>query len=76
MRWLSKYTEARFEEGATRLVRVFAFFPTAIGGKVVWLETFEILQAYIIQVYKLKVDGADKAFEVGKWVEISKRTMD
>jgi hypothetical protein len=76
MRWLSKYTQARFEEGTTRLVRVFAFLPTYVMGKIVWLERYEVLQAYIIQVYKLKVDGADKAFEVGTWVEISKRTMD
>lgn len=75
MRWLGRYTKAETTPGTTRLKRVFAFVPTYVMGYIVWLGYYEILQGYIEQQYKLKVEGQDKAFVVGEWKDISKRLM-
>lgn len=75
MRGISKYTHPVIEEGSTRMMRVFAYLPIEVGGYRIWLEHYEVLQGWIIERFKLKVDGQDKAFEVGKWVDISKRIM-
>lgn len=62
--------------GSTRLKRKFAWLPTYVNGYMVWLEYYEILQAYIIEDLKVIDAGEDKFFRVGEWKDISKRTLD
>ncbi len=75
MRKLAVYTESKTEPNSTRLKRVFAWIPTYVNGFTVWLEHYEVLQAYIVLPYKLKVNGEDKAFLVGAWTDIDKHTL-
>ena len=75
MRWISKYTQPVIEEGSSRLMRVFAFRPKDVNGTLVWLEHFEVLQVWKVERFKVLVEGQEKGFEVGKWVDISTRLM-
>lgn len=76
MKWQARYTKADYEPGTTRLKRVFAWLPTYIGGIMVWLETYEVLQGYIAQDYPVKIDGEGTAFRVSRWVDLSKRLIE
>lgn len=76
MRKPSRYTNPDYSPGITRLKRVFAFLPTHVAGYTVWLEYYEVLQAYIAFDYKVVVDGKDTAFRVSEWKDISKRVID
>lgn len=75
MRYKSKYTKADHQHGATRLKRVFSWLPTYIGGEMVWLETYEVLQAFIIVEYNLEINKEKVYFAVSKWVDVSKRVI-
>lgn len=75
MRRPSKYTTVTPLSGATRLKRVFSFWPTLIQDQVVWLEFYEILQAYVEAGYLLKIEGEKRAFKVGEWKDIDKRVI-
>jgi hypothetical protein len=72
---LAAYTKPDYAPGATRLKRVFAFKPTYVAGYIVWLSFYEVLQGYIEQQYRLRVEGAEKGFVVGEWKDISKRII-
>ncbi len=76
MKWLAKHTEVNYPHGATRLQRRFAFVPIYISGKMVWLETFEILQMYEEVSYTIKIDGIETIFKVAKWLNVSKRIIE
>ena len=79
MIWNAKYTKAEYANGTTRLKRVFAFKPTYIDGKIIWLGTYEILQAYVIKVTLAILDPTKPTeateFKMGSWVDVSKRLM-
>ncbi len=76
MRRPLKYVQPEPLPGSTRIRRVFAFLPIAVGDFVVWLEWYEVLEGYVKEDYMLKVEGIDKGFRLGSWRTISKRTMD
>lgn len=73
MRKKAKYIITDPEPGTTRLKRVFAWMPTKVDDEIVWLEHFEILQAFLIFEYKIIIDKAIKQVSVGQWKDISKR---
>lgn len=73
MKKKAKYILSDPEPGTTRLKRVFAWTPVQIEGEIVWLEDFEILQAFLIFEYKIIIDKAIKQVSVGQWKDISKR---
>lgn len=76
MRKKAKYTATQYPAGATRQKRVFAWRPTYVAGDIVWLEYYEVLQAYIIDEIPLRLEGKDQLFTVGAWRDISKRLME
>lgn len=75
MRRKSKYVIPDPNLGTTRLKRVFAWSPTQIDGNVVWLEYYEILQAFLVFDYKILLDTEFKTVKVSEWKDISKRLM-
>jgi hypothetical protein len=79
MIWKAKYTIADYRHGTTRLKRIFAWLPTYIDGSKIWLDTYEILQVYIIENYPVVLDEASPkeitSFYRGKWVDVSKRLI-
>lgn len=75
MRRKTKYVLTDPILGTTRLKRVFAWSPTQIDGHIVWLEHYEILQAFLSFEYKILMDGKLKSAEVSEWKDISKRLM-
>lgn len=79
MIWNAKYTKAEYANGTTRLKRVFAFKPTYIDGKIIWLATYEILQMYKQERYLVILNVAKPTeateFFVGAWVDVSKRLI-
>jgi hypothetical protein len=75
MRRKSKYVIPDPNLGTTRLKRVFAWSPTHIDGNVVWLEHYEILQAFLVFEYKIILDSESKTVKVSEWKDISKRLM-
>ena len=76
MRKKAKFTRADYAHGTTRQKRVFAFWPTYVSGEIVWLETFEVLQAYLIEEIELTVDGRKQFFGIGTWRNVSKRIIE
>lgn len=75
MRWKATYTKSNYAPGTTRLARRRAWLPTYIGGDMVWLEVYEVLQFFQITKYPVIVDGEPQEFIKGEWVDISKRTL-
>lgn len=79
MIWNAKYTKAQYANGTTRLKRVFAFKPTYIDGKIIWLETYEILQMYKLEKHLAVLDPSKPTeaseFFLGAWIDISKRLI-
>lgn len=73
MQWKAKYTTADYSEGTTRLKRVFAWLPTYINGVKVWLETYEILQVYVIDKDTVLIEEKQTVFSNGFWKNLSKR---
>lgn len=76
MKWKARYTRAEYSHGTTRMKRCFAWLPVYISGTMVWMETYEVLQAYLIKEHELEVDGEKSFFGSGKWRDISKRTIE
>jgi hypothetical protein len=74
MRWKAKYTKADFKEGITRLERSFAWLPVYIGGEIIWLEKYEILQVYQITKIIALIDNEPQTFSIGAWTNLSTRT--
>lgn len=75
MRRKAKYVIPDPNLGTTRLKRVFAWTPTHIDGNIVWLEYYEILQAFLSSDYKILLDSELKSVKVSEWKDISKRLM-
>ena len=79
MIWNAKYTKAEYANGTTRLKRVFAFKPTYIDGKIIWLSTYEVLQMYKLEKHLVILDPVKPTeateFFIGAWIDISKRLM-
>jgi hypothetical protein len=59
--------------GSTRTKVKFAWWPVRIGGAKVWLESYEILESYIVTEYQVIVDNEYRSATIGNWKEISKR---
>lgn len=62
--------------GSTRMVNRFAWLPTVVGGRIIWLETYQILKARIGHTHTVVLEGKPVNFMVAKWVELSKRVID
>jgi len=76
MRWKAKYTKSAIPHKTTRLMRKFAWLPTYIAGSRVWLETYEILQAYLVEEIELSIENEEPVyFLIGYWKNISKRII-
>lgn len=75
MRWKAKFTKSDYQHGTTRMKRVFSWIPTYIAGDMIWFETYEILQAYVIEEHKLEIEGESIIFGSGRWKDISKRII-
>lgn len=73
MRWPSKFINSETPPGTTRVKRVFAWRPKRIDDTIVWLEYFEILQAFTIFEWNIIIDGKAKGAKVGRWEDISVR---
>jgi hypothetical protein len=79
MIWKAKYTKVEFLHGTRRLKRMFAWLPTYIDGDKIWLEGYEILQAYVVAKHIVVLDPTKPKeiteFLVGTWTDISKRLI-
>jgi hypothetical protein len=62
-------------QGATRTTIKFAWWPICCADCKVWLENYEILEAWIDTEYNIFLDGQWQMVLVGEWVEISKRQI-
>lgn len=51
----------------------FALLPARVGDALVWLELYEVLEVWNVDPYVVLLDGQKVAFELGKWIEISRR---
>lgn len=81
-----KYRPQKPKDGESRVITRFAWLPVLIGGNVLWLGNYNVMQSYQISVYRVHVldDNNEpardekgnpiiKAVPVGNWVNISKR---
>jgi hypothetical protein len=75
MRIKAKYVLDPIEAGASRLRRKFAWLPIRISDDYVWLEFYEILQAYLVTPVVLPIKGKPTTFTLGKWTDISTRLI-
>lgn len=73
MKWKAKFLTNDPENGTVRVRRKFAWRPTQIDGDVVFLAHYDILEAFIVNTYRVKIDGQAKELIAGAWVPIEKR---
>ena len=61
--------------GTTRIRKRFAWFPVFIKSECIWLERYEVMQAYVGEQFTVvvKIDNEDKPMEfiVALWKTIS-----
>lgn len=69
MVWKAKTTRPVYAERTLRERRKFAWIPAYIDGDIVWLETYKILQMFVIKYYNI---SENQAAQVTEWVDISK----
>lgn len=67
MRWKIKNPEPKI--GDIRHLKAFALFPTIVGQYIVWLETFQVTEEYMMS---LDAAGTPRP----EWIEVSRRTLD
>lgn len=67
MRWKLKNPKPKI--GDIRHLKAFALFPTIVGQYIVWLETFQVTEEYMMS---LDAAGTPRP----EWEEISRRTLD
>lgn len=67
MRWKIKNPKPKV--GDIRHIKAFALFPTIVGQYIVWLETFQVTEEYMMS---LDAAGTPRP----EWEEISRRTLD
>lgn len=75
MVWKARLTRVDYPENANRLRRRFAYFPVYIDGDFVWLQLYEVIQVYIIDVIETAIDGKQVGFKQSKWVDADKRLI-
>lgn len=75
MRIKAKYVLPETEAGTTRLKRTFAVLPVRIADTWVWLEFYEVLQAYLVTPVLLQIKGKPTTFTLGKWTDVSTRLI-
>lgn len=75
MKFKTKYVTTDPPAGSIRLKRVFAWLPKRLNGDVVWMEHFEIRQAFVIFDYNFFVDDKPKVASVGQWVNLEQRVI-
>lgn len=61
--------------GTTRLRKRFAWLPVFIKNECIWLERYEVLQAFVGEQFIVKIDDKPAEFIVAKWKTISKRII-
>jgi len=78
MRWKAKYTKAEYSNKTTRLKRKYAFLPVYIAGDMIWLETYEVLQAYIVEEVSVILENSESLvfFQRASWIDLSKRIIE
>lgn len=76
MRFSLPYRITEPAANETRTVRKFAWVPIRIHNNYVWLERYEECQVYIKDAYPVTIEEEKLTFVVGRWVTISKRTID
>lgn len=67
MRWKLKNPKPKI--GDIRHIKAFALFPTIVGQYIIWLETFQVTEEYMMS---LDAAGTPRP----EWEEISRRTLD
>jgi hypothetical protein len=72
---LKTANSATLKHGDTKLVNRFAWLPVAINGNIIWLESYQILRAYIGTTYTVLIEGKPANFIISKWMTLSKRVL-
>lgn len=72
---ISKKEPKVYKYGDTRYVNRFAWLPIKIKETTIWLEKYQVLEAYIGSTYNVVVDGKNINFVVYSWIVLSKRMM-
>lgn len=75
MKWKAKYLTNDPESGTVRVRRKFAWTPTQIEGDIVFLAHYDILEAFIVNAYRVRIDGHPKELTAGAWIPIEKRLI-
>jgi len=57
--------------GDTQVLRKFAWLPFRINDDMVWLETYEIYQQWVLTTHVV----GDKGYQIGQWINISYRII-
>ena len=75
MKLRPRHTPNQIQPGSTRVCFRFAWLPTDVGGFIVWLSRYEVLQAYIVTTYSITLDGQAQEARVGNWITLEKRAV-
>ena len=70
------YKTHKPEDGYTKEIRKYAWLPTFVNDRWLWLERYYVLVMYKKEQHVAKLDGKDIGFNVGKWVILDKRFKD
>lgn len=59
--------------GETRVKRAFAWLPTMAGDQLVWLERYEIMEAYAVSQMVIIIADKQQTVTFGEWKRVSTR---
>jgi hypothetical protein len=76
MKWKAKFLSNDPENGTTRVRRKFVWKPTQIEDEILFLCHYNILEIFVINTYRGKIDGVAKEFNaIGIWIPLEKRLI-
>ena len=75
MKVKAKYVVTPPEAGSVRLRRKFAWLPKRVADTWVWMEFYEILQAWLVTPVVLPIKGKPTTFTLSKWTDVDTRLI-
>jgi len=61
--------------GTTRTKTLFAWLPTKAGQSLIWLERYQVMEAFIVNNYLVIVGQEQVNIRRGEWMKVSSRTF-
>lgn len=61
--------------GTVRFKRKFAWLPTKAGGTLIWLERYNVMEAFLVTTALVNIEQEQVTVKFGEWKKVSTRLI-